>query len=166
MSTNDAIGTRRLSRQAGLWRTRWPVMLVLLAAVVAGCSDSEYRPRSNGSTGPASQTHGSDSDKPMSQHRLDKLADFLDKVKFLDRVGPEFELRQVQYTSRTDAVAYFLDYRLESKDRGSVIATTSAMISPISSTMSRWAAERSPSRPRTSQLPSRIHHSCSLRTAR
>jgi hypothetical protein len=60
----------------------------------------------------------------MSQHRLDMLAGFLDKAKFLDRTGPEFELRDVQYTSPTDAVAWFLDHRPASDDWGSVIATT------------------------------------------
>lgn len=133
MSTNDAMGTRRVWRQTGLWRTRWPVMGVLLAAVLTGCSGGEARPR-NASPGPASPTHdravahppveGRGADKPLSQHRLDELAGFLDKAKFLDRIGPEFELRDVQYTSPTDAVAMFLDQRPASDDWGSVIATT------------------------------------------
>ena len=61
----------------------------------------------------------------MSQHRLDKLADFLGKAQFLDRVGAEFELGDVQYTSPSDAVAEFLDFGTPPDDSGgSVIATT------------------------------------------
>lgn len=58
----------------------------------------------------------------MSQHRLDKLAHLLERVEPLDRIPPGFELRDVDYTSRADAVAYFADTRV--KDRGTIIATT------------------------------------------
>lgn len=61
----------------------------------------------------------------MSQHRLDKLADFLDEARFLDRAGATFDLRDVQYTSPTDAVAELLDFGTPPDDSGgSVIATT------------------------------------------
>lgn len=126
MSTKDAMGTRRLGRQEGLWRARRSVIVMLLTALaVAGCSGSEARPRS-GSPAPTSPIHKADKpvSQPMSQHRLDKLVGFLDKTTFLDRVGPKFELREVQYTSPTDAVAQFLDHRPASDDWGLVIATT------------------------------------------
>ena len=58
----------------------------------------------------------------MSQHRLDKLAHLLERVELLDRIPPGFELRDVDYTSRADAVAHFVDTRI--KDRGTIIATT------------------------------------------
>ena len=60
----------------------------------------------------------------MLQHRLDKLADFLGKARFIDRIGPEFELGHVEYTAPTDAVAEFHDHRPESDDWATVIATT------------------------------------------
>jgi hypothetical protein len=59
----------------------------------------------------------------MPQHRLDKLAHLLGRVEHLDRVPPGFELRDVDYTSRTDAVAFFVDVR-GAVDRGTIIATT------------------------------------------
>lgn len=60
----------------------------------------------------------------MSPHRLDKLNGFLEKVEVVDRVSPGFELRDVDYTSPTDAVAHFLDARIARVDLGSIIATT------------------------------------------
>jgi hypothetical protein len=99
-------------------------MVVVLAAAVSGCSGGDP-PQRSGAPGPSSPTRGSPaSDRPMSQHRLDKLADFLDEARFLDRVGAKFELRDVQYTSPSDAVAEFLDHRPTSDRWGSVIATT------------------------------------------
>ena len=121
MRANNAMSTRGPCPRARLCRTPWLVALVMLAASMAGCSGSEAPPR-DGTLGPASPTRGSD--RPMSQHRLDKLTGFLDKVEFLDQVGPEFELRDVEYTSSTDAVAYFVNIRPVREDLGSVIATT------------------------------------------
>lgn len=61
----------------------------------------------------------------MSQDRLDKLARFLAQAKLLGRVGPEFELTRVEYTSPNDAVAEFLDPGTPRGDPvGSIIATT------------------------------------------
>lgn len=96
-------------------------MLVLLVILVTGCSGDEGQPRDESRMPTAAPTHGPDKD--VLQHRLDKLTSFLHKVEFLDRVGPEFELRDVEYTSSTDAVAYFLD-PLPRGDLSSVIATT------------------------------------------
>jgi hypothetical protein len=45
----------------------------------------------------------------------------MDEARFVDRVGAEFELREVQHT---DAVAEFLDQDAKSDDWGMVIATT------------------------------------------
>ncbi|MGF9757639.1 hypothetical protein AAII07_20815 [Microvirga sp. 0TCS3.31] len=58
----------------------------------------------------------------MSPARREKLDRFLDRARFLDHVGPQFELEAVQYTSRTDAVAGFYDGR--GRDAGTIIATT------------------------------------------
>ena len=102
-----------------------PLVTVLLAALVAGCSDGEARsPKSSESSeSSASATSAAPaSPRPMSQHRLDKLTHLLKRVEHLDRIPPGFELRDVDYTSPTDAVAYFLDTRI--KDRGTIIATT------------------------------------------
>ena len=103
------------------------VVSVLLAAVVIGCSDGSTQPAAPGTStpaGPATPEEGSTptSPPPMSQHRLDKLAHLLERVELLDRIPPGFELRDVDYTSRTDAVAYFVDTRID--DRGKIIATT------------------------------------------
>lgn len=110
-------------------------MTVLLAALLTGCdgqartapttgsSDSPGSADSPGSS--ASADPPSDgSPRPMSQRRLDKLNGFLDEVELVDRVGPEFELRDVDYTSPTDAVASFLDSRFQRVDLGTIIAVT------------------------------------------
>ena len=118
------MGTRRRSYGDAL-HSLWPAMVVVLAAVVSGCSGGDA-PQRSGAPGPSSPTRGSPtSDRPMSQHRLDKLADFLDEARFLERVGANFELRDVQYTSSTDAAAEFLDFGTPPDDSGgTVIATT------------------------------------------
>ena len=117
-------GTRRTRRRVRAWQAPWYAALVALAALAAGCSGGEATPsKDSPAPAPGSPSNGPDRPRPMSQHRLDKLTDFLGKVEFLDRVGSEFELRYVDYTSPTDAVAYFIDDRLPF-DLGSVIATT------------------------------------------
>nr|WP_300050959.1 hypothetical protein [uncultured Nocardioides sp.] len=114
------------------------VVVVALAALVAGCTSDERRPRSEpssqhpGSESPSTETPSAETPSveaaapatkgPISQARRAKLNGFLDKAQFLDRVGPQFELDEVEYTSRTDAVAGFTDQR--GGDRGTVIATT------------------------------------------
>ena len=55
---------------------------------------------------------------------LAKLDAFMDKVDFVDRVGPEFDLTRVRYTSRSDAVAEFHHQGADSDNDGIVIATT------------------------------------------
>ena len=78
------------------------------------------QPRPSAPTGAPPST----AEEPISEAKLAKLAGFLDKTKTIHRVGARFELRDVQYTSRTDAVAQFLDHGPESDDWASVIATT------------------------------------------
>jgi hypothetical protein len=110
------------------------VAAVMVAALVAGCSSEERRPHSEPSSQePASESPATESPStevpsveaaspatkgPISPARRQKLNGFLDRVRFLDRVGPQFELDEVEYTSPTDAVAGFHD------QRGTVIATT------------------------------------------
>jgi len=57
---------------------------------------------------------------PVSKSTRDKIAAFLNKAEFIDRVGTGFVLRDVQYTSPTDAVAWFDGW----KTGDTVIATT------------------------------------------
>ncbi|MBD3925056.1 hypothetical protein IEZ26_10525 [Nocardioides cavernae] len=108
-------------------RDTLPLATVLLAALVAGCSDGEARlepPESTESSAPAdADSTTPSSPRPMSQHRLDKLTHLLERVEHLDRIPPGFELRDVDYTSRKAAVAYFVDTRVR-VDRGTIIATT------------------------------------------
>lgn len=61
---------------------------------------------------------------PISAVKLAKLDAFMDKVDFVDRVGPEFELTRVRYASRSDAVAEFHGPGADSDNDGIVIATT------------------------------------------
>ncbi len=114
------------------------VTLAALVTLVAGCSSDERRPRSEpGSEVPASESpavESPDTDSPsaeaaspatkgpISQARREKLTGFLDRTRFLDHVGPQFELDEVQYTSRTDAVAEFYD--VSGRDAGTIIAIT------------------------------------------
>ena len=118
------MGTGRQSRGSA-WRRLWPTMVLVLAAAVSGCSGGEAPQRSGTPRHSTPTRESPTSDTPMSEHRLDKLADFLDEARFLDRVGAKFELRDVQYTSSTDAVAEFLDHGTPPDDSGgSVRATT------------------------------------------
>lgn len=118
------------------------IALVTLAVLIAGCSDDERRPRSEPSSqdpaseSPATESPPSESPStevpsagaspttkgPISSARQEKLDRFLDRARFLDHVGPQFELEAVHYTSRTDAVAGFYDGR--GRDAGTVIAAT------------------------------------------
>jgi hypothetical protein len=123
-------------RSVGLY-----VALVAMVAVFAGCSEegrergeSRSAGQDSGSPSPAStdseKPAESSSEEPMSPatkgpiswKRREKLDRFLDRVQFLDRAGPHLELREVEYTSRTDAVAMLLDQR--KGHEGTVIATT------------------------------------------
>lgn len=103
---------------------KWWVALAVLAAGATGCSDGAAPPDTSSSgPDPTSAVTVSDGPRPMSPKRLDKLTHFLDRVELLEEVGPEFELRHVEYTSATDAVASFVDVRT-TEDLGTVIATT------------------------------------------
>lgn len=117
------------------------VALVAMVVFFAGCSEEgrqrgESRSPGQPSGSPASESRDSEGAEespsadpvtpatkgPISPKRREKLDRFLDRVQFLDHVGPDLELREVEYTSRTDAVAMFLDPR--AGNEGTVIATT------------------------------------------
>lgn len=106
-------------------RVRWLVMPVALAALAAGCSSDEPRPRTeqrqSASPPPASPsiTKESTREEPTSKESSPeesilraeraKLAAFLGNAKPIEggSVGAAFSLEDVQYTSPTDAVAKF-----------------------------------------------------------
>ncbi len=105
---------------------RWQVMLVALAALAAGCNSDDPRPASEQPHKPApTQVSPSTAQEPISQAQQASLDGFLARTKPVTRVGAEFELREVQYTSPRDAVAQFLtQHRVKSADAAEVIATT------------------------------------------
>lgn len=113
----------RTSRVAG-----W-VTTAVLAAVTTACSDDGRPDRSDASAassrapslGDASASPTEESGSRVDQVNLDKL---MDKVRFPERVAPGFELRDVEYTSPTDAVAELLRESGRPRDRGTLIATT------------------------------------------
>ncbi|CUR58686.1 hypothetical protein NOCA1160004 [metagenome] len=95
--------------------------LLSLAVLAVGCSaDDPALPVERGPS--ASETAASESvtRDPVPTVDRDDLAAFLKKADLVDRVGAQFELRDVQYTSPTDAVAWF-DGR---KSGDTVISTT------------------------------------------
>jgi hypothetical protein len=93
----------------------WLVTSVALAALVAGCSGDEARPRSgplpSTSPSPSSSSEAAQSaaEKAITRVKAAKVAAFIDRAKPIDRGGirPGFSLDDVQYTSPTDAVATF-----------------------------------------------------------
>lgn len=95
----------------------WLVTPVALAALVAGCSSDEARPRigpspsTSPSTSRAPKTFQSAAEKAIAQARTATVAAFVDQAKSIDRgrVRPGFSLEEVQYTSPTDAAATFYD---------------------------------------------------------
>ena len=106
---------------------RWYVMLAALAAVATGCSGDERQPSSepqsalSPSESPTSAT--STTERPFSVKELARLDELIGQAEFPDRIGPRFELRDVYYTSPTDAVADFFRQG-QDKDWASAIATT------------------------------------------
>lgn len=97
------------------------VSMLSLAVLAAGCSSDEPAPRSEqGQVDVPTEVPESEARDPVSKSSRDKIAAFLKKAEFIDRVGAGFELRDVQYTSPTDAVGWFDGW--ESGD--TVIATT------------------------------------------
>lgn len=97
------------------------VSLLSLALIAAGCSSDEPAPPSEqGQVEVPTEVPEREATDPVSQSSRRKIAAFLQKVKFIERVGAGFDLRDVQYTSPTDAVAWF-DGR---KSGDTVIATT------------------------------------------
>jgi PBP1b-binding outer membrane lipoprotein LpoB len=76
---------------------RWLVSLVALAVLAAGCSSDEPRPRSEQrQAGAPTQAPESVARDPISKAKLARLAAFLKKVEFINRIGAGFELRDVQ----------------------------------------------------------------------
>jgi hypothetical protein len=71
---------------------------------------------------------------PVSKAKLAELAAFLRRAEFVDRVGAGFELRDVQYTSHTEAVAEF-DHP---KSGDVVVATTDDNWAHASRLLIRW----------------------------
>lgn len=106
----------------------WQVMLVTLAALAAGCSSADPRPASEQPPEAApTEAPPSATQEPISQAQQASLDRFLAKTQSVTRVRAEFELREVQYTSPTDAVAQFLNqYRpnVEAAEAAEVIMTT------------------------------------------
>lgn len=125
----DIPGAGRRATPAEL---RVPIVMVLVTTLLVGCNvGGAGSPGGAGSTGsspdPSTATASEDSPsgtspRPMAQHRIDKLAHLLERVEVLNRVPPDFELRDVDYTSPNDAVAYFVAPGIN--DRGTIIATT------------------------------------------
>lgn len=105
---------------------KWQVTLVALAALAVGCSSDDWRPASEQpQEATPTQASPSTAQEPISQAKQASLDRFLAKTKPVTRVGAEFELREVQYTSPTDAAAQFLNqYRVKAADAAEVIATT------------------------------------------
>lgn len=107
---------------------KWFVMLAALAAIATGCSGDERRPSTeprpapSPSESPASATPVTE--PPFSDKELARLDKLVDQAEFPDRVGPGFELRDVYYTSSTDAVADFVRDGRGIEDWASAVATT------------------------------------------
>jgi len=91
----------------------WFVTPVALAALVAGCSSDEARPRSSPSSSASASSSPNSSqsaaEKAIVRAKTAKVAAFVDHAEPVDRGGvrPEFTLEDVQYISPTDAVATF-----------------------------------------------------------
>ncbi|WP_416955207.1 hypothetical protein ACNKF0_01655 [Nocardioides sp. T5] len=95
--------------------------LISLAVFAVGCSaDDRALPVERGPS--ANETAASESvtRDPVPTVDRDDLDAFMKKAELVDRVGAQFELRDVQYTSPTDAVAWF-DGR---KSGDTVVSTT------------------------------------------
>jgi hypothetical protein len=108
---------------------------IALAVLAAGCSSDEPRPRSqHRQAGAPTQAPESEARDPISKAKLAKLAAFLRRAEFIDRVGAGFELMDVQYTSPTDAVAQFDG----PKSGDVVIATTDDNWAHASRLLIRW----------------------------
>ena len=107
---------------------KWSVMLAALAAIVTGCSGDERRPSAELRSAPSPSESPTMStpvkERPFSDKELERLDKLIGHAQFPDRVGPRFELRDVYYTSPTDAVADFVRQGRGIKDGASVVATT------------------------------------------
>lgn len=148
--------------------------LLSLAVFAAGCSaDDRALPAERGPS--ASETAASESvtRDPVSTVDRDDLAAFMKKVELVDRVGAQFELRDIQYTAPTDAVAWF-DGR---KSGDTVISTTTTTgstrrISSSGTALRRtfrtfhWDAGLSRSSPEVVPPAGRLHHSSCTQAAK
>lgn len=104
---------------------RWPGTLAALAALVAGCSGDDARPRTETrQSASPTEVPAHMAERPITRAKLDKLAAFLDKAKSVEggEVSAKSELWGVEYTSPTDAAAEIYDCRKGSCS--TVIATT------------------------------------------
>ena len=106
---------------------KWSVMLAALA-IVTGCSGDERRPSAELRSAPSPSESPTMStpvkERPFSDKELERLDKLIGHAQFPDRVGPRFELRDVYYTSPTDAVADFVRQGRGIKDGASAVATT------------------------------------------
>lgn len=105
--------------------TNWLVMLVALAALVAGCTGDDARPRAaTRQSAYPTEVPAQTAERPITRAKLDKLAAFLDKAKSIEggEVGARSELWGVEYTSPTDAATEIYHCRKDSCS--TVIATT------------------------------------------
>jgi hypothetical protein len=99
---------------------KWLVSLSALAALAAGCSSDAPRPRTEQRQAAVrTATSESAASDPTSKAKLAKIAAFLEQAEFIGRVGGQFGLRDVQYTSPNDAVAGF-----ENPRSGDVVVAT------------------------------------------
>ena len=85
------------------------VTLFPLAVLAMGCSGDTPAPTRSEQAERSTQTPAPESvvPDPVSESTRNKVARFVKKAEFIDQVGPGFQLRDVQYTSATDAVAWF-----------------------------------------------------------
>ena len=109
------------------------VTLLPLAVLAMGCNGDEPAPPRSEQAQRSTQTPVPESaTRTPSRSTLGtRSLGFLRKAEFVDRVGPGFQLRDVQYTSPTDAVAWFDGWNPATPS--SRQPTTTGLTRPISS---------------------------------
>jgi hypothetical protein len=107
---------------------KWSVVLAALAAIAMGCSDDERRPPTEPRPAPLPSESPAPAtpvdERPFSERELARLDKLIGRAEFPDRIGPRFGMRDVYYTSPTDAVADFVRDGRGIEDWASAIATT------------------------------------------